>query len=141
MGSWRICMFWYALSICYNIDNICHYGYETNKRHLNQASFAPPTKFVNIFVLERKYVLYALNCLAITKAVTIRVIRVHTIANKECILGVLQLWKVQALSICVYKIHCMEKQHGTKKQHIRPETYTSTHSTARKLKVHRQNNN
>ena len=52
------------------IDNIRHYGYETNKRHLNQASFAPPTKFVNIFVLERKYVLCALNCLAITKAVT-----------------------------------------------------------------------
>ena len=32
------------------IDNMCHYGYETNKRHLNQASFVPPTKFVNIFV-------------------------------------------------------------------------------------------
>ena len=68
---------------CPTIDNIRHYGYETNKRHLNQASFAPPTKFVNIFVLERKYVLCALNCLAITKAVAIRVIRVHTIANKE----------------------------------------------------------
>ena len=37
------------------IDNICHYGYETNKRHLNQASFAPPTKFINIFVSERNY--------------------------------------------------------------------------------------
>ena len=23
-----------------------HYGYETNKCHLNQAGFAPPTKFV-----------------------------------------------------------------------------------------------
>ena len=124
--------------VCATIDNIRHYGYETNKRHLNQASFAPPTKFVNIFVLERKYVLCALNCLAITKAVAIRVVRIHTIANKEWILKVPQLWKVRASSICVYKIHCMEKRYGTKKQHIRPETYTSTHSTARKLKVHRE---
>ena len=47
----------------------------------------PPAKFVDIFVLERKYVLCALNCLAITKAVTIRVIRVHTIANQRMNLG------------------------------------------------------
>ena len=70
------------------IDNIRHYGYETNKRHLNQAGFAPPTKFVNFFVKERKYVLCALNYRALTKAVTIRVLRVHTIANKELILKV-----------------------------------------------------
>ena len=55
------------------IDNIRHYGYETNKRHLNQASFAPPTKFVNIFVSERNYLLCALKCHAITKAVTMEV--------------------------------------------------------------------
>ena len=35
--------------LCHTIDNIRHYGYETNKRHLNQAGFAPPSKFVNIF--------------------------------------------------------------------------------------------
>ena len=65
------------------IDNIRHYGYETKKRHLNQAGFASPTKFVNFFAKERKYLLCALNYRALTKAVTIRVLRVHTIANKE----------------------------------------------------------
>ena len=41
----------------YIIDNVHHYGYETSKCHLNQASFASPTKFVNIFVSERNYIL------------------------------------------------------------------------------------
>ena len=37
---------------CCIIDILHHYGYEANKRHLNQAGFVPPTKFVNIFVLD-----------------------------------------------------------------------------------------
>ena len=48
-------------SLCLIIDNICQYGYEANKRHLNQAGFVPPTKFINIFVLKRKYLLCAFN--------------------------------------------------------------------------------
>ena len=54
-------------------SHIHHYGYETYKFHLNQASFAPPTKFVNIFVLERNYLLCALKCHAITKAFAMEV--------------------------------------------------------------------
>ena len=109
-----------------SIDNIRHYGYETNKRHLNQAGFARPTKFINFFAKERKYVLCALNYCALTKAVTIRVLWVHTIANKEWILKVQQLWKVWTSSICVdkihcmengAKIHCMEKRCSTEKRH------------------------
>ena len=52
-----------------NTDSIHHDGYETNKCHVNQADFAPPTKFVNIFASERKNLLCALKCQAITKAV------------------------------------------------------------------------
>ena len=40
------------------IDNIHNHRYKTNKC---QASFVPPTKFVNVFVLERKYLLCPYN--------------------------------------------------------------------------------
>ena len=56
-----------------SLNFLCHYGYETNKRHLNQASFAAPTKFANIFVSERNYLLCALKCHAITRAVRMEV--------------------------------------------------------------------
>ena len=34
------------------IENIPYYGYKTDKRHLNQASFVPPIKFVNNLYLR-----------------------------------------------------------------------------------------
>ena len=39
---------WLARVFHVAIDNTHHYGFESNKHHLNQASFVPPTKFINV---------------------------------------------------------------------------------------------
>ena len=70
--------YWYYFLLSEIIDNIRHYGYETNKRP--PGWFRAPFKIRKYFCMGEKILTL---CHAITKAVTIRVLRVHTIANKE----------------------------------------------------------
>ena len=65
------------------IDNMHHYGYETNKCHLFWAGFVPPIKFINIFIQETKHLFCALKFYTIKEVVTKGLFLLHTATYKE----------------------------------------------------------